>query len=75
MPPINRILREFKTGDQVRIRIEPSIHKGMPHHRYQGKIGKVIGKRGCSYEISLKDGDKDKLIISRPVHIEKVTMK
>ena len=72
MPTINRILRVFDIGDLVTIRLEPSTHKGMPHHRYQGKIGKITGKRGSSYLIALKDGDKNKLIISRPVHLVKV---
>jgi large subunit ribosomal protein L21e len=75
MPPINRVLKTFKVGDLVSIRLEPAIHKGMPHHRYQGKIGKVTGTRGSSYLLELKDGDKKKLIISRPVHLVKVVQK
>ncbi len=72
MPTVNRVLKVFNVGDLVTVRLEPSTHKGMPHHRYQGKIGKITGTRGSAYLIALKDGDKDKLIISRPVHLVKV---
>ena len=72
MPPINRILQKFKIGDKVNIRVEPSVHKGMPHHRYQGIVGKVVGKRGNAYEVEIKDQNKKKLIISRAVHLERL---
>jgi large subunit ribosomal protein L21e len=72
MPPITRILRSFKIGDKVSIKIEPSVHKGMPHHRYQGITGKVVGKRGDAYEVEIKDLNKTKLIISRPVHLARL---
>jgi len=37
---------EYKPGDKVHIITNPAIHKGMPHRRYHGKTGEVIGKRG-----------------------------
>ena len=36
---ISRILKKFKIGDKVAISIEPAIHDGMPHPKYQGKHG------------------------------------
>lgn len=75
MPPINRILKHFEVGDIVSIRLEPAVHKGMPHHRYQGKIGTVTATRGSSYLVELKDGNKKKVLISRPVHLVKVIRK
>ena len=72
MPPINRILQTFKVGEKVNIRVEPSVHRGMPHHRYQGIVGKVVGKRGNAYEVEIKDQNKKKLIISRAVHLERL---
>lgn len=68
--PISRLLYEYKPGDNVVIDIDPSVHKGMPHHRYQGKIGVVIGKRGRAYEIEVRQGDAIKTIIVRPEHLK-----
>lgn len=41
----------------------------MPHRRYQGKVGKIIGKRGRAYLVSVTLGDKEKVIIVRPEHL------
>jgi len=69
-PTITKFLQEFSLGDKVVIDQEPSSHKGMPHSRYKGKVGVVIGKRGKSYIISLRVGGKEKKIISRPEHLK-----
>jgi large subunit ribosomal protein L21e len=71
-PPITKFLEEFKEGQRVVISLEPSSHSGMPHHRFKGKIGKVIGKRGRSYIVEIKDGNKIKKIISNPEHLKAV---
>ncbi len=69
-PPITRFLQEFKIGQTVIIMPEPSSHKGMPFSRFKGKAGKIIGKRGSSYLVELKDGKMSKTIISRPEHLK-----
>ena len=66
---ITKFLQEFEVGQKVAIDLESSSQKGMPHPRYQGRIGKVIGKRGKSYIIEVVDGKKIKKIISRPEHL------
>ena len=70
LSPITRALQQFEKGDKVSIVIDPSIHKGMPHRRYQGKVGVVIGKRGRAYEISVTQGKAVKEIIVRPEHLK-----
>ncbi|MEM1544267.1 MAG: 50S ribosomal protein L21e [Candidatus Bathyarchaeia archaeon] len=67
---LSRVLYEYKPGDKVVIDIDPSIHKGMPHRRYQGKVGIVVAKRGRAYEISVTQGDAVKEIIVRPEHLK-----
>ncbi|MBS7606347.1 MAG: 50S ribosomal protein L21e [Candidatus Bathyarchaeia archaeon] len=67
---LSRILYEYKPGDKVVIDIDPSIHKGMPHRRYQGKVGTIIAKRGRAYEVSVTQGDALKEIIVRPEHLK-----
>jgi large subunit ribosomal protein L21e len=67
---ISKMLHEYQTGNHVVIKINPSVHKGMPHRRYHGKVGIVIDKRGRSYIVSVSQGDAVKEIIVRPEHLE-----
>ena len=73
IPPLSRILIEYKPGDKVHIRINPSIVKGMPHRRYHGKVGTVVGKRGRAYILHVRDGGKIKTLIVRPEHLRPLT--
>jgi large subunit ribosomal protein L21e len=68
--PITKYIQEFKPGDKVVIKPEPSSHKGMPFKRFFGRSGTVIDKRGKSYIVKIKDGNKEKQIISRPEHLK-----
>jgi large subunit ribosomal protein L21e len=67
---LSKLLYEYKPGNQVVIKLDPSVHKGMPHRRYQGKVGTVLENRGRSYVISVTQGDAVKEIIVRPEHLE-----
>ncbi|BDB97688.1 50S ribosomal protein L21e [Saccharolobus caldissimus] len=69
IPPLSRLMYEYKPGDYVVIKINSSVYAGMPHRRYQGKVGRIIGKRGRAYEISVKVGSKEKILIVRPEHL------
>lgn len=71
-PPITRYLQEFKIGSKVVIKPNPSSHKGMPFKRFFGRTGTVINKKGKSYIIKIKDGKKEKDIISRPEHLKAI---
>lgn len=71
--PLSRLLYEYRPGDRIIIDIDPSVHKGMPHRRYQGRVGVVIGKRGKAYEIEVSQGDATKMIIVRPEHLKPLT--
>jgi len=66
---LSRLLREYKPGEKVIIKIEPSVQKGMPHRRYHGKVGVIKEKRGRAYIVSVTQGDVVKEIIVRPEHI------
>jgi len=66
---LSKILYDYKRGDKVVIKTDPSVHKGMPHRRYYGEIGVITDKRGRSYVISLKQGNAVKEITVRPEHI------
>ncbi len=71
-PPITKFLQEFEIGEKVLIAQEPSSQKGMPHPRFKGRVGRVIGKRGKSYIVEIKNGNKVKKLISRPEHLRLV---
>ena len=70
--PITKFLQEFEVGQKVAIELEPSSQRGMPHPRFHGRVGEVVGKRGKSYIIAIKDGKKLKHVISRPEHLRLV---
>ena len=67
---LSRILYDYKPGDKVVIKIDPSFHKGMPHRRYHGKIGVIEGKRGRAYEVAVTQGKAIKHIIVLPEHLQ-----
>jgi len=67
---LSKLLYQYELGNRVVIKIDPSVHKGMPHKRYHGKVGTVIEKRGRSYIVSVTQGKAVKEIIVRPEHLE-----
>ncbi|MBS7247275.1 MAG: 50S ribosomal protein L21e [Candidatus Jordarchaeales archaeon] len=69
VPSPDKLLYDYKVGEQVVILIDPSIHKGQPHKRFHGKNGKIIEKRGRAYVVALKVGSKIKKVIVRPEHL------
>ncbi|HID71886.1 MAG TPA: 50S ribosomal protein L21e [Thermoplasmata archaeon] len=72
MPPLTRSLQQFSAGDRVNVVIDPSVHKGQPHHRFHGLTGIVTKQCGRAYYVELKSGKKMKTIIARPEHLRPV---
>ncbi len=66
---LSKILQSYNEGDKVVVKIDSSMHKGMPHRRFHGRIGVVRAKRGRSYVIHVTQGDATKEIIVRPEHL------
>ena len=69
---ITRALQQFEEGESVNIIIDSSVHKGMPHIRFQGYTGKIEGKQGDSYLVGINDGKKHKVLIIRSEHLRRV---
>jgi len=67
---LSKLLYEYQPGNQVLVKIDSSVQKGMPHRRYHGRVGTVINKRGRSYVVSVSQGDAIREIIVRPEHLE-----
>jgi len=69
LQPLGRLLTKYKVGDQVVVKIDSAIQKGMPYRRYHGKFGVISEVRGRAYVIKIKDGNAVKDIIARPEHV------
>ncbi|MEA3255850.1 MAG: 50S ribosomal protein L21e [Candidatus Altiarchaeota archaeon] len=65
---IRRYMQEFKGEDRVSISIDPS-YQNIPHPRFQGRSGRVVGKQGRSYFVQIRDGKKEKKILVNPEHL------
>lgn len=68
--PLGKLLEDRKPGEKVCIKINPSVHKGMPHKRFHGKYGIVKAKRGRSYMVQVQFGRQLKTVIVRPEHLD-----
>lgn len=71
MPPPTRSLVNFEVGDTVNIVIEPSVHKGQPYIRFQGRAGTVMGKQGKAFVLNVKVGGMVKKLIVGPEHLRR----
>ncbi|MEM2761047.1 MAG: hypothetical protein QXU32_12200 [Nitrososphaerales archaeon] len=67
---LSYLLHDYKPGDKVVIDIDPSEHKGMPHRRFQGKVGIVdyVGRRTVTVKVNI--GNKEKTVKARLNHIK-----
>jgi len=66
---LSKLLHDYQRGEKVVVKINSTVQKGMPHRRFHGKIGIVIGKRGRAYTVSVSQGDAVKEITVRPEHL------
>ncbi|MBE0517834.1 MAG: 50S ribosomal protein L21e [Thermoplasmata archaeon] len=71
LSPITKEFQTFDVGEQASVTIDPSLHKGQPHVRFQGQTGTVGGMQGDAYLINIKVGGKRKQLIVRPEHLRK----
>ncbi len=69
LSPITRAVQEFEPGAMVHIKIDPSVHRGMPNPKFHGKTAKVLAMRGRSFRLAVRDGNKLKEIFVRPEHL------
>ena len=72
IPPITSYLKEFEVGEKANIVLEPSSQKGRPHHRYHGRVGTVVGKRGKSFVLRIDLDHTSRELIVRPEHLRKI---
>ena len=63
--------QQFKPGDSVAVVQELAVLFGYSS-RIQGRTGKVIAKRGSAYHVEIKDLNKPKHYLLKPVHLKKI---
>lgn len=69
---ITSYLERYEEGDNVVLDLDPSVHDGMFHPRFDGNSGVVTGQQGDCYTVEINDKGKDKTIIAHPVHLTTV---
>lgn len=69
-PSVNKYLQVFEKGQKVRVKIDPSVHSGMPDARYQGFTGIVIGKQGRMFNVKVKKGYLTKHVLLGAAHLD-----
>lgn len=69
---ITRAIQRFEIGESVSVNIDSSIHKAMPHPRFQGYTGIIEGMQGDAYLVGINVGKKHKKLIIGPEHLGRV---
>ncbi len=68
---LSRYFQGLNKGDFVAISREQAVPSNFPK-RLQGITGVVEGRKGKVYVIGIKDGDKYKKILVKPIHLKKI---
>lgn len=69
IPRLSLVMREYNIGDKVHIVLNPAVHEALPHRRYVGKTGTIVGRRGRAYLVEVLVGGKKKVVITVPEHL------
>ncbi len=68
---MTKLVRTFQEGAKVVIAPKSTFGgAGMPHPRYRGRLGTVIGRQGSAYVVEIRDGRMTKRLTVTPVHLE-----
>lgn len=68
--PVTSIIQEFEEGQKVHVVVDSSVQKGMPHRRFHGRTGTIIGKQGRAWVLEISDGRSNKTVVARPQHLK-----
>lgn len=72
MSPITHRFQKFEVGEKAHVCIDPGIHSGQPHSRFQGLTGTIKSMQGHAYLVDVRVKNKVRTIISMPEHLRKV---
>ena len=66
-----RFFQKFQPGEAVAVVQELSVP--FPYSkRLQGRTGRVIEKRGSAYHVEIKDYNKPKRYLIKPLHLKRI---
>jgi len=69
---ISTLVKDLKPGDKVAI-VPKGSFRDIPHPRYRGRVGVVMGKRGRAYVVSIELTKKtSRTLIVNERHLEKL---
>ena len=68
---LSNYFRNFEEGDKVAVVLEQSLKPGIPK-KLQGRTGVVEGKRGGAHIVKIKDQNKLKKFLIKPIHLKKL---
>lgn len=68
---VREYVKQLSIGQRVLLKAEPAVQKGMFHPRFYGRTGTVVAKQGQCYQILIKDGGKEKHMLTHPVHVRR----
>lgn len=71
--PPQRAIATFEEGQPVHLALDPSVPEGRFHPRFNGLTGRIEGRQGAAYKVTVRDGNKVKTIIARPAHLKAAT--
>ncbi|MBU0466197.1 MAG: 50S ribosomal protein L21e [Nanoarchaeota archaeon] len=66
-----RFFQKFQPGDSVAV-VQELSQPFAYSNRLQGRTGKVIEKRGSAYYVEIKDINKTKKYLIRPIHLKRI---
>jgi large subunit ribosomal protein L21e len=70
---ISALLKNFKEGDRVTV-VQKGNFKDIPHPRYRGRVGVVVGKRGGAYVVEFNVSKRTvRTLIVNQRHLDRVT--
>jgi large subunit ribosomal protein L21e len=64
-------MQRFGEQERVSLKINP-FYQNIPHPRFNGRTGTVVGRQGRAYFVEIVDGGKTKRIIVTPEHLKRV---
>ena len=71
LPPVTHSFVKYEVGEKAAVVIDPSVHRGQPHVRFQGHTGTIKGMQGKAYVLHVNIGKHGKDILIRPEHLKR----
>ena len=71
MSPPQRAIQEFEPGERVHLRLDPSVQDGRFPPQFVGLTGEIVEKQGRAYQVRIRDGGKEKIVVTVPAHLKR----